>query len=175
MRGPAPGLTVVARRRPLFRCGKTTRSAPPRAAAPGCRFDPVTRAVGAPPVDVGAADALAVIGRLLKGAAHADKVGTSTVGADARRGLKGWGGHERSVRAPTGKGNGMNSKSVLLATSMVLGCTSPSRAKRRCTLASRILSENAAYDPRLLSAKPRRTNVPSAQRGYQAKSCDFIR
>jgi len=66
----------------------------------------MTRAVGAAPVDVGAA-VLAVIGRLLKRAAHADKVATSTVEAEARRGLKGWGGHERSVRAPTGKGNGM--------------------------------------------------------------------
>ena len=56
-------------------------------------------------MDVGAADVLAVIGRLLKRAAHADKGGISTVGADTRRGLKGWGGHERSVRAPTGKGN----------------------------------------------------------------------
>jgi hypothetical protein len=40
-------------------------------------------------------------------AAHPDKVATSTGGAEARRGLKGWGGHERSVRGPTGKGNGM--------------------------------------------------------------------
>ena len=58
-------------------------------------------------MDVGAADVLAVIGRRLKRAAHADKVGTSTVGADARREIKGWGGHETSVSPHTGKGNGM--------------------------------------------------------------------
>ena len=57
-------------------------------------------------MNVGAAAVLAVSGRLLS-AAHADKGGISTVGADARRGLKGWGGHERSVSVPTGKSNGM--------------------------------------------------------------------
>jgi len=59
---------------------------------------------------VGAADVLAVIGRLLS-AAHADKAGLSTVGADAQCGLKGWGGHERSVSAPPRKSNRMTRKS----------------------------------------------------------------
>ena len=57
-------------------------------------------------MDVGAADVVAVIGRLRR-AAHADKGGLSTVGADARHGLKGWGGHGRSVSAPKGKSNAM--------------------------------------------------------------------
>ena len=54
---------------------------------------------------MGAADVVAVIGRLLR-AAHADQGGISTVGADARRGLDGGGGHGRSVSAPKGKSNG---------------------------------------------------------------------
>ena len=57
-------------------------------------------------MDVGAAAVIAVIGRLL-GAADTDQGGNSTVGAEARRGLKGWGGHERSVRVPAEKGNGI--------------------------------------------------------------------
>jgi hypothetical protein len=97
---------VQSRRR---RGRKTTCSAPPRAAAPGCRFDPVIPAGGAPPVNVGAADVLAVSGRPLR-AAPADKRVRSTSGAEARRELEGWGGHERSVRAPAAKGNGMNER-----------------------------------------------------------------
>lgn len=109
-------------------------SAPPRAAAPRCRLGPVTRAVGAPPVDVGAA-VLAVSGRRLKRAAHADKVATSTLEAEARRGIKGWGGHERSVRALTGKGNG--TKVAADAPGVVVGVLPrgqpPSAQRRRPT------------------------------------------